>query len=248
MASALYKRQYLNKYSGMRLSTTWLIVMPTLPLILYNFLDKLGIFSSPANEIPRAITLSLGITIYYIFSETIANTSLALEANKNYIHRTGIKPEACYLSAIYEVISNFLIRYIACAIIILFFDQKLTLQYLLFIPLGIVFSLASVGIGIILSIFVVFYRDTINIVQAFLFYLLFASGVFGRVAADSDVYQVISKIPTYIVVQSLKNFTLNVSPIGWGAFTITIISGFLVLIFAIYAYNNAKNTVVSFLK
>ena len=248
MALALYRSQYLNRYSGMRLSKFWLLVMPTLPIILYNFLDKLGIFTTPPNEAPRAITLSLGVTIYYIFSETIANTSGALDSNKNYIHRTGIKPEACYLSAIYETLTNFAIRYVACAAIILLFDYQITIQYLLFGLIGIVFALASAGVGIILSIFVVFYRDTINIIQTLLFYLLFASGVFGRVGEGSDIYQIISKIPTYIAVQTLKNYSLGLPLENWTPFFITVALGFVVLVLAGYAYKNAKNTVISFLK
>lgn len=248
MAVALYKRQYLHRYSGMSLSGFWLIFMPVLPLILYNALDLLGVFSKIDGEIPRALQLSLGITAYYIFSETVSNVSGALDQNKNYIYRTGIKPEACYLSAIYEVISNFIIRYVLCSIIIILLGYKLSIGFLYFGLLAFVVIAFSLGIGIILSIFTIFYRDTINLVQTVLFYLLFASGVFGRISEDSELFPYLTKLPTYVFVTNLKSVALGIHIEYWGIFVLFSMSGILFSLISILAYRNAKPTVISFLK
>jgi ABC-type polysaccharide/polyol phosphate export permease len=248
MAVALYKRQYLHRYSGMGLSVFWLIFMPVLPLILYNALDLLGVFSKGNDEFPRALQLSLGITVYYLFSETISHVSGALDQNQSYIHRTGIKAEACYLSAVYEVLSNFAIRYVLCSLFIVFLGFKITVGFLYFGLLAFVVVAASFGVGVVLSIFIVFYRDTINIVQTALFYLLFASGVFGRITEDSGLFTYLTKLPTYISVTNLRSLALGKPIEAWGPFALCGIIGIVFSILSIFAYKNAKSTVISFLR
>jgi lipopolysaccharide transport system permease protein len=248
MAVALYKREYLHRYSGMSLSLFWLFFMPVLPLILYNALDLLGVFSKGNGEFPRALELSLGITVYYLFSETVSHVSGALDHNKSYIHRTGIKAEACYLSAVYMVSSNFAIRYVLCSMFIVFLGFKLTIGFLYFGLLAFVVVAASFGVGVILSVFIVFYRDTINLVQTVLFYLLFASGVFGRITEDSGLFTYLTKLPTYVSVTNLRSIALGVPLEAWTPFVLWSFSGIIFSVLAVFAYKNAKPTVISFLK
>ncbi len=80
---ALYERSYLNRYQGMHLKYTWHFVMPCLPLFLYNFLNFIGVFGASADGYPRAITISIGITFYTLFADSLVKVSGALVANSN---------------------------------------------------------------------------------------------------------------------------------------------------------------------
>ena len=83
-AKAIYLRNYFNKYSGMKLHYIWLLLMPCLPLFLYNMLSMIGIFKESEIGLPRAISVSLGIIVYNLFADTFVGITNALEENQKF--------------------------------------------------------------------------------------------------------------------------------------------------------------------
>ncbi len=246
-AKALYERDYLYRYQGMRLKFPWLIIMPCLPLFLYNILNAIGVFGEASTETPRAITISIGITFYTLFSESLVGFAGALERNKKYIIKTGIRFRSCFLSVLFSVYSNFVIRYVVLIVILSFYDGYISSSLLI----GVLYSIVPVAIGasfgLSLSIFSVFYRDIDNIVQTMAFYLLFASGVFMTIKGGSALEVVVANLPSYIAVVNGRALVLSSGTFD-GLITASWFVGcILLLLVASIALKNSKPLITSYM-
>jgi len=247
-AKALYEREYLYRYQGMHLKYFWHIIMPCLPLFLYNFLNYIGVFGEVNDETPRAITISIGITYYTLFSESLVRISGTLVNNKNYIVKTGIGFRSCYLGALYSVYSSFIIRFFVLVIILSFYDGYLAPNIILAFIYSVVPVIIGTSFGLFLSVFSVFYRDIDNIVQTFAFYLLFASGVFATINGDSTLENIVSSLPSYVAVVNAR--ALIVSGLEFNLIgTLAWLIGCIILVLAAaFAIRNSKHLILNYLR
>ena len=109
-AKAIYLRNYFNKYSGMKLHYIWLLLMPCLPLFSLQYAEYDRHIQESEIEIPRAISVSLGIIVYNLFADTFVGITNALEENQNFINKMNCFLQACYISTLMSVYSDFIIR------------------------------------------------------------------------------------------------------------------------------------------
>ena len=247
-AIALFRRNHLYAYEGMWLKYFWHIFMPCLPIILYNALSLIGVFGNSGSEMPRAVSISTGLIFYLVFSETILLLSNTLVYNQNYIKKTGVNLISCYWSSIYIVMMNFSIRYMMFCALLLLFPAYITPRLLLGPLYTIYIILFSAGIAAFLSIFVVFYKDVSNFVQAVMFYLLFASGVFGFVDTESAIGKAVSVLPSYIFVSNGKNLILGIGVVEFGSLLSIGGVGVLMIALSIIGNRNCKPLVLNYLR
>ena len=232
----------------MQLRFMWHLVMPCLPIILYNILNYLGIFSTTGNEIPKSLLVSFGITFYFVLSESIVGCSNCLEVNKSYINKTGLDILPCYLSVSYAVSMSFAIRYIALQIVLLLNIEHYSIEILYGPLLALIILIFGVSIGSIISIFVIFYKDIENIVRMLAFYMLFASGVFGLITDSTLVGEIVTKLPGYIFVTSSRSIVFGHEMADKLSFFIMVIISLIVCILAFRINKNAKALVLNHLK
>ena len=106
----------------------------------------------------------------------------------------------------------------------------------------------GVSIGSVISIFVIFYKDIVNIVQMFAFYMLFASGVFGLITDSTFVGEIVTKLPGYIFVTSSRSIVFGHEIVNEQSFFILIIISLIVCVPAYRINKNAKALVLNHLK
>lgn len=247
-AYALYARSYLYQYQGMKMKYMWHIVMPCLPIILYSILSALDVFGGGASGPPRAITISVGITFYYLFSETIVGFSSVLELNKSYITKTGVSFKACYISILYSVYSNFVIRFIVILGLLISYEIPYSIGIIYAIPYSVFPILVGASIGLMLSIFTVFYKDFNNFVQTVAFYMLFGSGVFGKIDGDSLFERMFINMPTYVTVSNAKSLILVDLPFEPTKVAIWVAICSLVCVISMIAIRNSRSLVINYLR
>ena len=247
-AKALFLRNHLYAYEGMRLKFIWHFVMPCLPVILYNALNYLGIFASTGDGVPRALIISFGITFYLVFSESIVGCTNCLELNKSYINKTGLDIIPCYVSIVFAVLMSFSIRFLALLVALIFYAEYYTFNLLYAPILALSIIIFGVSIGSMLSIFATFYRDLTNFVQMMAFYLLFASGVFGFIDATTTIGKFVTVLPSYIYVTFSRSVVLGYQEINSSGFIYLAIISFVLFVFAMYLQRNAKSIILNHLK
>lgn len=247
-AKALFLRNHLYAYEGMQLRSFWHILMPCLPIILYNTLNYIGVFATTGDGVPRALVVSFGITFYLVFSESIVGCTNCLELNKSYINKTGLDMLPCYISVMYAVLMSFSIRYFALLAALIFYREYYTLNLLYGPLLALAILIFGVSVGSILSIFATFYRDLTNFIQMLAFYLLFASGVFGFIDTTTAIGSFVTKLPSYIYVTFSRGIVLGVKEIDAIRFTSLVVLSLILIPITFYLQRNAKSLLLNHLK
>lgn len=222
--------------------------MPCLPIFLYNILNATGVFGESGTETPRAITISIGVTFYTLFSESLVSLSNALEINKSYIIKTGICFRACYLSSLMAVYTSFIIRFVVVLIVLAIYGDYMTYKLVYAFLYSWVPVLFGSSLGLLLSIFLVFYKDVENIVQTMSFYLLFASGVFIVVDGNSLLERVVVTLPSYVAVVNAKALMLKDYPLDLYWTTIWFVVATLLAVISCYGIRNCRHLIMNYMR
>lgn len=196
----VFKHNYVHKHRDTFLGYFWMIVNPCIPIFIYNLLQFMGIFSSDQHGIPRAVYLSLGLILYYTFSESTNILTTSPVRNRVFLLGGGVAKSVIIVASILEVFSNFAIRYCFYLILLAIYGFSV-LKALTIVPLLVVFLvLLGSAIGIVLSVFNVLLKDVSNVVSMACFYLLFASGVFGVIEKTNLFFTILTYSPVYMVI------------------------------------------------
>lgn len=247
-AYALYSKNYLYRYQGMKMKYVWHLVMPCLPIVLYNILNLLDVFGKTESTIPQSANISVGITFYYLFSESLIGFSTAIDSNKSYLFKTGVSFTSCYLSVLYSIYSNFIIRFIVIVVMLSFYDGLLNPSILLSVIYSIFPIVVGASIGLILSVFTVFYNDFNNFVQALAFYMLFGSGVFVKIDGDSMIEILFMSLPTYVSVLNAKSLIFGTVDFNMNGVVSWVFVCFLICVLAVFGIKNSKSLVINYLR
>lgn len=244
---ALYRRNYVHKYAGAGLGYVWVIIMPCLQIFIYNLLQFIGVFTNPNSELPRSITLTFGLILYFGFSETLTRVASGTADSRNYIVQSGIPKMTLVISTIVEVLTDLAIRtviYLLAMIVTIGIPSS----SILLLP---VFALPLIGLGLtlglVLNLFCVIYQDLTNAIRIITFYLLFASGVFTTIPPDGAFFQVLRSSPIYQIISTGRTMALYGDLSVWpdALLATAICLGFLPI--AIVAFYRAEKLVNSYL-
>lgn len=198
---SVYKRNFFHRYAGAKFNLFWVYLMPCSPIIIYNLLEKLGVFGSHESGVPRSVFVTFGLTLYYIFSESLNITGDAFNSNRNYILKTGLSKASAIMASFLEIISNFVIRTLFMAGITIVFTGGLNLS-LFYLPLfGLLMMMISFPFGIFIAIFSVLYKDLNAATGMVGFYLLFASGIFAPIKESGLFFDILRSSPIYRTIE-----------------------------------------------
>lgn len=217
--------------------------MPCLPLIVYNFLDYLGVFSqNGTSALPRSVFLSFGIILYSSFSDALSKLTTSLYSNSTTILRGGVSPNSVTLSIFFELICKAVVR---VSVFVALTSLRLDLLNFRFLYLPI-FILASIllgfSVGLFFAVLSLKVKDLMNIVPTIVFYLLFASGVFAELSGEGLLIDFLKTSPLYILITESRNlifFSQNLS------FSYSYIPPVLLLISGSFFFNKYSRKFVS---
>ena len=206
---SLYVKNYLSRYAGTALGKLWLLVMPLVPIILYNVLQVSGLFGESNSGIPRSISLTYGLTLYYSFSQTLVSVSGLIINNHGVIVSSGISKILLSFSEVLSVFSDLIIRSIVMLVLLKFMDVEVGFRGLSVLVWGFLLIMLGYSVGLVISLFAVIYRDVVNFIQIVSFYLLFASGVFRPIEGDGLVWDALRSSPLYQVIEKTRSYVFE---------------------------------------
>ena len=223
------------------------MVNPCIPIFIYNILQYMGIFTSSYDGIPRSVYLTLGLILYYTFSESLNGFTSFLSTNRTFLTSGGSSKTAVILATMLIPISNFFIRLILFSAAIFLNGMTLDLRMLV-IPVGcFLLLLLGASFGLVLSVFNLITRDIANFVSMIGFYLLFASGVFGVIEATNTFLSILSCSPIYLILDGVRQFVF----FGLSPSSMVLTIGILVPIFlfsvAVTAFYRVEHRINTFL-
>ena len=89
VAFSVFRHNYIYSHKDTWLGVVWIFVNPCIPIFIYNLLQYMDVFSSNYNGIPRAVFLTLGLILYYSFSEALNGFTSFLGANRTFLVSGG---------------------------------------------------------------------------------------------------------------------------------------------------------------
>lgn len=200
LSKRIFLHNFLDVHRQHRLGLLWVIINPCIPLIVYNSMQFIGIFKDTSADIPRSVHLTLGLLIYYAFSDALNSFAVCLPQNGQYILRGGVSKLSVYTGTFYEVLSNFVIMFFAFIVLSYSVGYQVGLTVFYIPLLGLIAISLGTVLGVILSIFYVYYRDLGNVLRMFTFYLLFGSGVFGEIEETGAFFDILRASPLYKLI------------------------------------------------
>ena len=244
---SVFRHNYIYLHKDTWLGVVWIFVNPCIPIFIYNVLQYLDIFSSNYNGIPRAVYLTLSLTLYYTFSESLNGFTSFLSLNRTFLMSGGTSKSAVILATFLVPLSNFSIRLMLLAIILVLNGTVIDLN-VVFLPIGcFLLMLLGASVGLILSVFNLISRDIANLVSMISFYLLFASGIFGTIEPTNSFLQALMWSPVYIVIEGVRQLVFfGLEPNGLNV-AIGLLAPIVLFSFSITAFYRVEYRINSFL-
>jgi ABC-2 type transport system permease protein len=152
----LVARDIKLKYRRSVLGILWSLLNPLITMTVISIVfSQLFRFDVPNYH----IYVLTGLVMFSFFSDATSTAMNAILINSALIKKVYIPKYILVFSKSISAMVNFIFAIIAIFIILLFSDVKFNLVNLLFpLPMVYIFIFAS-GIGLILSVYTVFYRD-----------------------------------------------------------------------------------------
>lgn len=190
----MIRRNVQSRFRGSFFGWLWNLLLPLLMLTVYTIVFG-GFFKARwgvdigENKMVFAIALFSGITLYNIFSESVAVSSYCITGNINYVKKVRFKLELLPLS---QTLSTFVLSLTWLLLLLVFVAWifstacwswlllPMTLIPLVLFTAGISFLTASLG---------VYFRDLQYLINILLQMLFFLSPVFYRLGSLPKDYQ-----------------------------------------------------------
>jgi lipopolysaccharide transport system permease protein len=202
-----------QRYTGGSLGFFWTVVTPLLELVTYTFVfhGLLGIrFEEQSGWTHYALYLFCGMVTWLSFSDGLSQAGISLTNNGHLIKKIHFPTLLLPTHVVLSAAINQVIRTIILILAILLFTQEMALTVML-VPLVMVFQLVlTLGVGLLLSVGTVYFRDMNHWVNASLLLLMFLTPVVYPAAVYPRQYSLLLQLnPLAHLVGLYRELLLN---------------------------------------
>lgn len=185
----IFLARFRNAYSGTGLGIVWNYLLPLVPLTVYLFLSLVRIFPD-IDGVNRATFITFGVTLWFLFAGCIQVPIKVIQSRNKESMKTNFPLSASMVAEFGQLSFETVVRLTLVLIIIILSNASPTLQTLM-LPIIIFPALIFfTGIGVILGILNVIYKDVSRLTNMILQYGIFVSGVIfpvGNISLLSEI-------------------------------------------------------------
>ena len=194
LLSQLLGKEFKNKYRRSYLGILWSLLNPLLMMVIVSSVFSF-IFRFDIEKFP--VYLILGQITFNFFSEA-TQVSVATIVGSGQLIKKVYLPKCIFpLSKVLFSFVNFLISFIAVAIVMIYFGVRPNIN-MVFLPLFLVYYFVfTLGISLLLSACMVFLRDTQHIYSLMIVALGYLTPVFIFSTMDEEYYEFKSTVSLY---------------------------------------------------
>lgn len=202
------RREFRAAYYDSYLGLTWKLVLPIVPVSVYVALQYAGIFHS-TDDMPRVLYIVIGFTFWSLLSTVLTNTLNRLEFQGGLLKKVNVPLPVIYFSGIGQILFDFLVRSAFLLCVLLYYHEHLKLNFLLLPVLALPFFMFSFGLGVLLSFFLVFFKDLRHFISLFISYGIYASGVIFPAPKEGPLKKIFENNPIYILMEDTRHLLLG---------------------------------------
>ena len=203
----LVSRDFKQKYKRTALGMVWSVLSPLLTLLIMKiiFTDFFG-----RNTPHYTIYLFAGnITMSY-YREATKGGMNSLTSNSAIISKINVPKYLFLLSKNVSALINFLLTVGVFFVFCIFDHIHFGLHMIMLLYAFVCLILLNVGVGMILSVIYVFFRDTSYLYDVFLTLLQYLSAIFYTVDRFSGKVQRMFLLnPVYVIIKYIRTIVIN---------------------------------------
>lgn len=196
------------KYKQTLLGILWIIIQPTILVILLSL--SIGNVISLHSHIPLPYPLFAlsGLILWNIFSSGLTNAGNSMITHANIIKKIYFPRLILPISAILSCLSDFFVAFVIYLAAIVYYGITISIGYfLLFSTLAIILScMATLGIGLLIGALNVKYRDFRYVIPFLIQGLLFFTPVIYPIdiLPSSHIQYLLALNPMYAAVEIMR--------------------------------------------
>lgn len=202
---AMAKNDFKVRYAGSYLGITWAFIQPIITILLYWFVFQVGFRAQAVGNYPFILWLIGGMIPWFFFSEAWSSaTNCLIEYSylvKKVVFRISILPIVKIISSLFVHLAFIIIM----IIILLFFKFPITIQVIQVFYYLFAMTLLVIALSWITSAFVVFFRDTVQILNIILQFGFWLTPIGWSETMIPKKYELFFKLnPFFYIVQGYR--------------------------------------------
>lgn len=206
LLNELVIRDIKTKYRRSFLGYAWSILNPLLMMMVvttvFSYMFRFNIENYP-------IYLLTGQLIYNFFSESTSFAMSSILSNSSLIKKVYVPKYIFPLAKVISSFVNLIFALTAIFIVIIFTGTKIKITMLL-IPIPLLYTLLfCIGIGLIMSVSVVYFRDMMHLYSVFLTILMYITPIFYPIEQlPTFALNIVKLNPLYYIVEMLRKLVI----------------------------------------
>lgn len=241
----LVERDFKTRYKKSILGVLWSVLSPLLTMIVQYFVFS-TIFKT---DIPQyGVYLLIGITVFNFFSEACGTSLVSIVINANLINKVYVPKYIYPLTKVLSSLINFLISLIPLIVVAAYSGLRFTKAT----PLSFIFVLLlmffSVGVGLILSCAMVFFRDVQHLWGIFVMIWMYATPIFYPETILPDKFRVILSFnPLYYYFKAIRQCVINGTSPGPRLYLYCTLVSFVMLGIGAWVFGRNQNKFILYI-
>ena len=202
----LIRRDFKSRYKRAALGVLWSMLAP-----LLRFGAQAIIFTTLFNRGEHYISyLIAGNIVFHYFTDATTNTMFALQANGGIISKIKVDKDLFIFSRSISCLLNFLLTTIIMFVIVFIYQTPFHWNFVLLLYPVICMFFLNMGVGYILSVLFVLFKDTQYLYGLFTNVLMYFSAIFYRVESFSEQAQKLFYVnPVYCYIDYFRTIIID---------------------------------------
>ncbi len=230
------------RYKQTVIGITWALLKPVITMIVFTFLFG-TLTQSSVGDVPYSIFVFFGLLLWNIFYQSVISCSESIVSNQSLITKVYFPRIILPLSAVIVALIDFLIASLIFVELLIFFHFTLAIRSIILIPIGVIsITMLGLGVGLLLAVLNVRFRDVRFLVPFVLQLLLFVTPIIYPLGFVSVRFQILMLInPLALIINSIREALLQGNPLNFIHLIIGILLSCLTLLGGIMFFQRKEH-------
>lgn len=238
----LAKRELTVRYKQSFLGFVWVIINPFMQMLIMSFVFSY-VFKFNMPGVPYPIFMYAGLLPWIFFTGCINSSMSALVDGAGLIKKIYFPREILIIATILAKSFDFALSLIVFFLLMWFYQIPITWHIIFFIPIFIIQTLLIFGLGMILSVLNLFYRDIQYLVTLMLTLLFYLTPVLYQTESFPEKFRWIFKFnPMSVFINAYRQILLAHDVPKWGSLGIGVVISLVIFVIAYRFFKKAEGT------
>lgn len=199
-----------------RLGVGWVLLKPLLNAAVFGLV--FGTLMKSRQDTPDFLAfLLIGVFLFEFFSGSLGAGAKAITSNQALVQSLAFPRMSLPVSVVTQKFIQLVPTLVLLMLILLVMGHRPTFEWLLIIPLALLFYAFCLGMALIVSRLTVHIRDLSNLIPFFTRFIFYTTGIFFsfdvRFADQPQLVEVVQYQPIYAILTLGRSILLDSSPL-----------------------------------